>query len=148
MRRIVTMRTSTDGYLWSPDAACPGRLEEACGDVGRCDTGYNASGMIVPDPIEDPPELEFCKLTLPSISFQYSIQQRSPISSHANAFYVTDQIKPFRIGTTARLAAHTLLYAPSPQELLGPTYGLTGHNGKGPSCTKPSVFNHTQCHGQ
>lgn len=61
VRRIVTTRISADGYLWSPDAACPGRIEESCGDVATCDTGYNTSGMIVPDPVDDPPELEFCE---------------------------------------------------------------------------------------
>ena len=114
----MTMRTSLDGYLWSPDAGCPGRIETACGDVSTCPTGYDTSGMIVPDPVDDPPELEF---------------------------YL---IKPFRIGTKRRLAAHALLYAPAPQELLGATYGLTGHNYKGPACTSPFVYNDTQCHGE
>ena len=62
MRRIVTTRTSADGFKWSPDAACPGRVEESCGDVTKnCTAGYNTSGMIVPDPVDDPPELEFCE---------------------------------------------------------------------------------------
>ena len=47
-----------------------------------CPQGYNLSGMILPDPELDPPELEF-----------YTI-------------------KPFRIGTTQRLAAHATLYVP------------------------------------
>lgn len=29
--------------------------------MATCDTGYNTSGMIVPDPVDDPPELEFCE---------------------------------------------------------------------------------------
>ena len=59
-RRIITTRTSSDGFKWSPDWGCPGRIEESCGDVSTCPTGYNTSAMIMPDPVDDPPELEFC----------------------------------------------------------------------------------------
>eukprot|EP01046_Picozoa_sp_COSAG06_P041238 COSAG06_NODE_5095_length_3722_cov_6.544852_4_plen_184_part_00 len=112
VRRVVTMRRSADGYTWGPDASCPGREEHSCGDVASCPSGYDPNGMIVPDPVDDPPELEF---------------------------YF---IKPFRIGgegADGRLAAHALLYAPSPQEALGAGYGLTGHHEKGPACTKPNM---------
>ena len=119
-RRVVTMRTSNDGYSWSADAGCPGRRETKPGDVNACPTGYNTSGMIVPSPEQDPPELEY---------------------------YL---IAPFRVPSTNRLAAHVLLYAPSPQQILGQRYGLTGGGGKGPSCVKELkgiTYNMTHCHG-
>ena len=71
-----------------------------------------------------------------------------PSSSSRRNSLLADFIKPFRIGTTGRLGAHALLYAPSPQELLGPTYGLTAHNNKGPTCDMRGRTVYTNCHGE
>ena len=98
-RRVVTLRTSTDGLAWSNDAACPFEKWDPSHAKGHfdpqfrtCARGWNASGMIVPD-ADDPAELEFYKLVA------------------------------LRVGRTSRWVGHALLYAPAPYPALGRQYG-------------------------
>lgn len=70
-RRVISAKVSGDGINWGPDAP-----------------------YITPDPVLDPPELQFYRM------------------------------RPFYIGQTSRLAAHVLQYAPAPsQQILGEAYG-------------------------
>ena len=90
--RVITTRTSKNGVAWSPDAGC-----KKCGAPGtpsspnptsRCHcTEINESGLIRPDPVADPPELQFYRM------------------------------RPFYLAESGRLAAHTLQYAASPAEM-------------------------------
>ena len=127
-RRVVTLRTSTDGLNWTNRAACPDEVwsphqigEKFDPQFRSCKGGWNAQGMIVPEggssgssidfasaATTDPPELEFYKLT------------------------------PMFVGETKRLVGHALLYAPAPQSNLGPSYGMQPARCKPPYAT---------CHG-
>jgi len=102
-RRTVSARIGLDsiGQNWSSDLGCLDRPQ-----IGeRCQSGFNTTNMVRPNdaariaqgrrPDEDPPELEFYR------------------------------IRPFRIpGNLFRLAAHVLLYVPSPSDVVHlPNYG-------------------------
>jgi hypothetical protein len=68
---VISAKVSGNGVDWGPDLP-----------------------LITPDPVLDPPELQFYRM------------------------------RPFYIGNTSRLAAHTLQYAPAPsQKILGKGYG-------------------------
>ena len=74
-RRVVTYRTSVDGWTWSDDAACPGQpwdpeyaQQPWSSQFHFCNAGWNADGMITPSPgvpstvneaqTADPPEMQ------------------------------------------------------------------------------------------
>lgn len=134
-RRTVSAKTSTDGVAWGTDHP-----------------------LITPDQM-DPPELEVCPahfllcsrrpgctpavLALPSLAAAFHGSFEGPCSHsqhtciHDAQFY---RIRPFYIGNTTRLAAHTLQYAPSPSlDLLGWDYGRQP--------TKCTDGNGSLCHG-
>ena len=127
-RRVVTYRTSVDGWTWSDDAACPGQpwdpeytQQPWSSQFHFCNAGWNADGMITPSPgvpstvneaqTADPPEMQIYKLV------------------------------PMFVGSTKRVVGHALTYAPSPQASIGSDYGMrSGGHG---SCTGAL----TACHG-
>jgi hypothetical protein len=89
-RRVPSFRTAdADGRGWSNSSGCAGGAEGPHSDqTVVCPRGYDPLGLLLPDPVLDPPELEFYKLT------------------------------PFRLGGgSPRLAAHAMLYAPRPAAL-------------------------------
>ena len=102
-RRTVSARIGLDliGENWTSDLGCLDRPQTG----SRCQTGFNISNMVRPNdaarikqgrlPDEDPPELEFYR------------------------------IRPFRLpGQPTRIAAHVLLYVPSPSDVVQlPEYG-------------------------
>ena len=87
--RTLTVRTSRDGRTWTGDFGCsnPGRFDPVKPSDRPKCKEYNESGLIRPSPTEDPPEMEFYR------------------------------VRPFYVGDSGRLAAHTLQYAPSPAEV-------------------------------
>ena len=114
--------------FWEQNSTIPGGPGVYC-DNGGCDkrrvlgTMFSADGVnwnftgstrMPGADINDPPELQFYRM------------------------------RPFYIGNTTRLAAHTLLYAPSPsQSILGPAYGrqpnmCVGRNGS--ECHGPHLY--------
>ena len=60
--RTISIRTSSDGKLWSGDLGCsdPAPLpERAWPSRPKCQA-YNYSNVVRPDPTEDPPEMQLC----------------------------------------------------------------------------------------
>ena len=132
-RRVVSLRTSTDGLRWSNRQCCPneewdphqtGQAFDA--QFRACVDGWNGGGMVAPAgggssvryeeaARVDAPDLEFYKLT------------------------------PMFVGNTTRVVAHALLYAPAPLPLLGHKYGM-----QPPMCPTDKATGQLdlrQCHG-
>jgi hypothetical protein len=117
-RRVLSTRTSADGYRWSNSSACNSWFDSTT-NYCNASGGWNAAGMLVPDPLVDPPEQEI-----------YSVKM----------FWVG------KAGTSnRRLAAHALLYAPAPYTDLGDFYGLLNKTGQVAICNWTAGL--AECHG-
>jgi hypothetical protein len=125
-RRVLTIRTSQNGLNWTGSSGCPGQpwhpgIPGYHSQFQNCTGGFNATGTVAPDPVLDPPELQFYRFTA------------------------------FQIGSTSRSIGHMLLYAPGPQQDLGPEYGLMRSQTNGSyQCQAHRIWNNISggaCHG-
>jgi len=115
--RVLTTRLSADGVEWGQDTGClkcrDGPIPSSPNPASRCKCSeFNYTNIIRPDPAQDPPELQFYRM------------------------------RPFYLGDSGRLAAHTLQYAASPAEMNAvPSYGYWG-----PYCANATTGGFDMCH--